>query len=90
MPRLMSRASGTWRTGCWPTHRDGRAGKAEVAAGSEILTVQELRIDEIGDVIHRRLGRAAGVAAIAVSDDLDYVRVGIQTARPGMVHDWGR
>jgi hypothetical protein len=49
-----------------------------------------LRIDEIGDVIHRRLGRAAGVAAIAVSDDLDYVRVGIQTARPGMVHDWGR
>jgi hypothetical protein len=28
-----------------------------VAAGSEILTVQELRIEEIADVIHRRIGR---------------------------------
>jgi hypothetical protein len=67
------------------------AGSAEAgaAAGSEILTVQELRIDEIGDAIHRLIPRAAGVATIAVSDDLDYVRVGIQAARPCVVHGHG-
>ena len=61
------------------------AGEAGVAAGSQILTVQDLRIDEIADAIHRRIPRAAGVATIAVSDDLDHVRVGIQAARPGVV-----
>jgi hypothetical protein len=60
------------------------AGEAGVAAGSEILTVQELRIDEIGDAIHRRIPRAAGVATIAVSGDLDFARVDIQAARPGV------
>ena len=52
------------------------AGEAGVAAGSEIVTVQELRIDEIADAIHRRIPRAAGVATIAVSGDLDHVQVG--------------
>jgi len=61
------------------------AGEAEVAAGSEILTVQELRIDQIADAIHRRIGRAAGVATIAVSGDLDYIQVAVQAARPGVV-----
>ena len=61
------------------------AGEAGVAAGSEIVTVQELRIDEIADAIHRRIPRAAGVATIAVSGDLDHVQVGIQAARPGVV-----
>lgn len=61
------------------------AGEAEVAAGSEILTVQELRIDQIADAIHQRIGRAAGVATIAVSGDLDYIQVAVQAARPGVV-----
>ena len=60
------------------------AGEAGVAAGSDILTVQELRIDEIADAIHRRIPRAAGIATIAVSGDLDYVQVAIQAARPGV------
>jgi hypothetical protein len=36
------------------------AADAGLAAGSEILTVQELRIEEISDLIHRRLGRRPG------------------------------
>jgi hypothetical protein len=48
---------------------------AGVAVGSELLTVQELLIDEIADAIHRQIPRAAGIATIAVSDDLDYVQV---------------
>jgi hypothetical protein len=58
---------------------------AGVAVGSAILTVQDLRIDQIADAIRRRIGRAAGVATIAVSGDLDHVRVGVQAARPGVV-----
>jgi KH domain len=65
------------------------AGEGGIAAGSQILTVQELRIDQIADAIHRRIGRAAGVATIAVSGDLDHVRVGIQAARPGVVTGHG-
>jgi len=67
------------------------AGVAEagIAAGSETLTVQELRIQEIGDVIHRRIGQAAGVSAVAVYGDLDYVRVEIFAARPGVVRGHG-
>ena len=65
------------------------AGEAGVVAGSQILTVQDLRIDEIADAIHRRVPRAAGVATIAVSGDLDHVRVGIQAARPGVVSGHG-
>jgi hypothetical protein len=65
------------------------AGEAGVAAGSEILTVQDLRIEEIADAIHRRIGRAAGIATIAVSGDLDHVQVGIQAARPGVVSGHG-
>jgi hypothetical protein len=65
------------------------AGEAGVAAGSEIVTVQDLRIGEIADAIHRRIPRAAGVATIAVSGDLDHVRVAIQAARPGVVSGHG-
>jgi hypothetical protein len=65
------------------------AGKAGIAVGSEILTIQDLRIDQIADAIHRRIGRAAGVATIAVSGDLDHVRVGIEAARPGVVTGHG-
>jgi hypothetical protein len=63
--------------------------EAGVAAGSEILTVQELRIEEISDVIHPRLGRAAGVSAIGVYGDLDHFQVDIHAARPGVArgHD---
>jgi hypothetical protein len=68
----------------------GGAGEAGLAVGSEILTVQELRIDEIGDAIYRRIPRAAGVATIAVSDGReDHVRVDIHAARPGVVHGHG-
>ena len=62
---------------------------AGVAAGSEILTIQELRIEEISDVIHRRIGRAAGVSTIAVFGDLDHVRVDIHAARPGVARGHG-
>jgi hypothetical protein len=65
------------------------AGEAGVAAGSEIVTVQDLRIDEIADAIHRRIPRAAGVATIAVSGDPDQVRVDIQAARPGVAFGHG-
>lgn len=60
-----------------------------VAVGSELLTVQELRIDEIADAIHRQIPRAAGIATIAVSGDLDHVQVDIQAARPGVAHGHG-
>lgn len=59
--------------------------EAGVAAGSELLTVQELRIDQIADAIQRRIGRAAGVRTIGVSGDLDHVQVAVQAARPGVV-----
>jgi hypothetical protein len=65
------------------------AQEAGVAAGSEVLTVQELRIEEIADAIHRRIPRAAGIATVAVSGDLDYVQVDIQAARPGVAHGHG-
>ena len=65
------------------------AGEAGAAAGSELLPSQELRIDDIADAIHRLIPRAAGVATIAVSGDLDHVRVDIQAARPGVLHGHG-
>jgi hypothetical protein len=61
------------------------SGAAGVAAGSEILTVQALRIEEIGELVRRRIGRAAGVSAVAVGGDLDHVWVDIEAARPGVV-----
>ena len=63
--------------------------EAGVAAGSEIMTVQALRIEEIGEVVRLRIGRAAGVSAVSVSGDLDQVRVDIEAARPGVVHGHG-
>ena len=65
------------------------AGEAGAAVGSELLPSQELRIDDIADAIHRLIPRAAGVATIAVSGDLDYVRVAIGTDRPGLVFGHG-
>jgi hypothetical protein len=62
---------------------------AGVTAGSEILTVQELRIEEIDEVIRRRIGRAAGVSASAVFGDLDHIRVEVHTARPGVARGHG-
>jgi hypothetical protein len=55
-------------------------GEAGVAAGSEIMTVQALRIEEIGEVVRRRIGRAAGVSAVSVGGDLDQVRIDIEAA----------
>ncbi len=65
------------------------AGEAGVVAGSEIMTVQALRIEEIGEVVRRRIGREAGVSAVSVGGDLDQVRVDIEAARPGVVHGHG-
>lgn len=53
------------------------------------MTVQALRIDEIGEVIRRRIGQAAGVSGVSVGGDLDQVRVSIHAARPGMVSGHG-
>jgi len=64
--------------------------EAGVAAGSEILTVQDLPIEEIDNVIHRRIGRAAGISDVAISGDQDYVRIDIHAARPGMALGHGR
>jgi hypothetical protein len=58
---------------------------AGVAAGSEIVTVPDLRTDEITDLIHRQVGQAAGISAVAVSGNQDYVRVDIHATRPGIV-----
>jgi KH domain len=63
--------------------------EAGVAAGSEVMTVQALRIEEIGDLVRRRIGQAAGVSTVSVSGDLDQVRVDIGAARPGVVHGHG-
>jgi len=63
--------------------------EAGVAAGSELETVQDLWIDKIADTIHRRIPRAAGIAAMAVSGDLDHVRVDIHARRPGLAHGHG-
>jgi len=60
-----------------------------VVVGSEILTVQELRIDQIADAINRRMGRAAGIRTIAVSGDLDHVQVSIEADHPGVVFGHG-
>jgi len=64
-------------------------GEAGVAAGSELETVQDLWIDEIADVIHRRIPRAAGIATMAVSGDLNHVKVDIHARRPGLLHGHG-
>jgi hypothetical protein len=63
------------------------SGEAGVAAGSEIMTVQALRIEEIGAVVRRRVGRA--VSAVEVGGDTDQVWVSIHTARPGAVTGHG-
>jgi hypothetical protein len=63
--------------------------EAGVAAGSEILTVQQLLIEEIGELVRRRIGQAAGVSGVSVGGDLDYVRVDIHAARPGVVSGHG-
>jgi hypothetical protein len=58
---------------------------AGITVGSQLLPIQDLRIDQIADAIHRRIGRTAGVRTIAVSGDLDHVRVAIQADHPGVV-----
>jgi len=62
---------------------------AGVAVGSEIVTVQDLRIDRIADTVNGRIPRAAGITTIAVWGELDHVRVEIQADRPGVAlgHD---
>jgi hypothetical protein len=63
--------------------------EARVVAGSEILTVQQLRIEEIGELVRRRIGQAAGVMGVSVGGDLDHVWVDIHAARPGVVSGHG-
>jgi hypothetical protein len=63
--------------------------EAGVAAGSEIRTVQAQRIDEINEMVRRRIGQAAGVSAVGIGGDLDQVRVDIRAARPGVVFGHG-
>jgi KH domain len=64
-------------------------GEPEVAAGSQIVPVQDLRIDEIADAVYGRIPRTAGIAQIGVSGDQGTVRVDIQTARPGVAFGHG-
>jgi len=63
--------------------------EAGVAAGSEIMTVQQRRIEEINAVVRQRIGEAAGVLSVGVGGDLDQVRVNIHAARPGVVFGHG-
>jgi hypothetical protein len=67
----------------------GRAEQITAAAGSEILTVQDLRIEEIVAAIHRQIPPAAGIHAIGVGGDLDHVRVDVHAARPGLAFGHG-
>ena len=64
------------------------AEQTTVAAGSEILTLPERRIEEIAAAmiaaaIHKRIPPAAKIHSITVGGDLDHVRVDIRTTRPG-------
>lgn len=59
--------------------------EAEVVGGSQIMTVQALRIQEIGDAVRQRMGQAAGVSSVQVGGDLDQVWVEIKAARPGVM-----
>jgi hypothetical protein len=63
--------------------------EARVAAGSELETLEDQLIDQIADAVHRRIPRAAGVGNMAVSGDLDHVKVDIHARRPGLVHGHG-
>ncbi len=67
----------------------GRAEQTTTTAGSTILTVQELRIEEIVAAIHRRIPAGAGIHAIGVGGDLDHVRVDVRAARPGLAFGHG-
>ncbi|MGH3224674.1 MAG: KH domain-containing protein [Streptosporangiaceae bacterium] len=62
----------------------GGAEQTTVTSGSELLMVQELRVEEIAAAIRRRIPPAAGIHSIGVGGDLDHVRVDIHAARPGM------
>jgi hypothetical protein len=84
--------AGTGQAGVAATSGHLEAGGTEetrVAAGSEILTVQQLRIEEIVAAIHRQIPPAAGVHAIGVGGDLDHVRVDIRATRPGLAFGHG-
>ena len=65
------------------------AGEAGIAAGSEIATAQQRRIDEITDAIRRQIPQAAGITNIAVGRDVDHVRVDIRAVRPGAAFGHG-
>jgi hypothetical protein len=67
----------------------GGAEDAGIAAGSDLMTIQALRIEEIGDLVRQRIGAAAGVSGVSVGGDLDLVRVGIQAERPGVLFGHG-
>jgi hypothetical protein len=60
-----------------------------VAAGSEIVTLPERRIEEIAAAmmiaasIHQRIPPAAKFQSISVGGDLDHVLVDIRATRPG-------
>jgi hypothetical protein len=67
----------------------GRAEQTTTTAGSTILTVQDLRIEEIVAAIHRRIPAAAGIHAIGVGGDLNHVRVDVHATRPGLAFGHG-
>ncbi len=82
--------AGEARVVAGPGHIEtGRAEQATATAGSTILTVQDLRIEEIVAAIHRRIPAAAGIHAIGVGGDLDHVRVDVRAARPGLAFGHG-
>jgi hypothetical protein len=55
--------------------------EAGVAAGSEIMTVQAQRIEEIGALVRRRIGQAAGVLGVSVGGT--WIRSGLTSLPPG-------
>jgi hypothetical protein len=57
--------------------------EAGIAAGSELETIP-YQFEEIANAIHRRIPRAAGITNMAVSGDLDHVKVDIHARRPGL------
>ena len=89
MRQLMSRAAGHGEPAAGRPHRAGRGQGGRVAAGSELETVQDLRIDEILPRYTGGYQRAAGIHAIGVGGDLDHVQVDIHAARPGLAFGHG-
>ena len=87
--RRLAGPAGTWRTAAGRAHRDGRGRGDASRRRFGDHDGSALRIEEICEVVRRRIGRAAGVSAVSVSGDSDLGPVDTDAARPRVVHGHG-